>query len=183
MTLETHELDPDPDVDRIPPEGGPRLCACGCGEPLREGAKRSFLRGHKARFDADNIGADPDPSDGPAKRTYTRRSVSAKVQREIQETIEAYLGVIATGFAVKDPICGSVALDHVPNIAAKAAPLLARNAKIAEYLTKSSNFKEVLDLALAILPLAQVVYAHHMAHTISTGQNEEPVRNYNDYVA
>lgn len=182
MTLETQPLDADPEVNETPPEGGPRLCACGCGEPLRDGAKRAFLRGHKARMDADNVGADPDPSDsGP--RTHSRRGISARIQKEIQETVEAYLGILATGFAFKDPICGPVALDIVPNVAEKAVPLLARNPKIVSYLTKGNNFKEVMDFALAVLPLIQVVYAHHMSHTISVGPDQEPVNNYNEYVA
>ena len=179
MTLEHAPMDTDDDLDEAPPEGGPRLCACGCGEPLRQGAKRAYLRGHRARAEAENVDADPSPSDEP-KRS---RKPSARIQREVQDTIEAYLGVIATGWAIKDPLCGNVLADVTPNIAEKAVPLLARNPVIVKYLTKSSNFKEIMDLALAILPLIQVVYAHHMSHTISVGQHEEQVQNYNDYVA
>lgn len=183
MTLESHELDPDPDVSETPPQGGPRLCGCGCGEPLRAGAKRSYLRGHKARMDANNVGADPDPSDPGSRTSYSRRAVTARVQKEIQETVEAYLGIAATGFAMKDPICGGVALDIVPNVAEKAVPLLSRNPKIVAYLTKGNNFKEVMDFALAVLPLVQVVYAHHMAHSIKMGAEQEAVPNYDEYRA
>lgn len=181
LTLESQELDPDPTSDETPPEGGPRLCACGCGEPLRDGAKRAFLRGHKARFDADNVGADPDPSDA-APRTSSRR-ISARVQKEVQETIEAYLGMFAAGWELKDPLCGGVAAQIVPNVAAKSVPLLARNPKIISYLSKGNNFKDVMDFVIAIAPLVQVVYAHHMSHTIRTGPEQEAVPNYGDYTA
>ena len=183
MTLESQPLDLDPDVtNEPPPEGGPRLCACGCGEPLRDGAKRSFLRGHKARMDENNIGPDPDPSDTGSRTNYQRR-VSARIQKEIQETVEAYIGIFSTGWALKDPVCGNVALEITPNIAEKAVPLLCRNPKIVSYLSKGNNFKDIMDFVLAILPLIQVVYAHHMSHTISTGPEQEPVNNYADYTA
>lgn len=182
MTLESQALDPDPDVFETPPEGGPRLCACGCGEPLREGAKRAFLRGHKARMDAENVGADPDPSDAGSRKSYARR-VSARVEKEIQDTVEAYLGVLSTMWAMKDPICGEVALEITPNVAAKAVPLLAKNPKIVSYLTKGNSFKEIMDFALAVAPLVRVVYAHHLSRTISVGQDQEPVQNYNEYTA
>lgn len=132
-------------------------------------------------MNSEAVGADPDPSEEGARRTY--RKPSQRIQKEIQDTLEAYLGIISTGWAMKDPVCGGVALDIVPNVAEKAVPLLARNPKIVAYLSKGNNFKEVMDFALACLPLIQVVYAHHMAHTIGVGQNDEPVQNYNDYVA
>lgn len=181
LTLESHPIDLDPDVDETPPEGGPRLCACGCGEPLRDGAKRAFLRGHKARMDADNIGADPDPSDDGSRRTY--RKPSQRIQKEVQDTVEAYLAMIFTGWAMKDPVCGTVALDITPNVAEKAVPLLCRNPKIVSYLTKGNNFKDVMDFIIAVLPLVQIAYAHHLSHTVGVGPDEQPVQNYNDYVA
>jgi hypothetical protein len=133
-------------------------------------------------MDADNVGADPDPVEG-GTRSYSRRAVNSRIQKEIQESVEAYLGMFAAGWAMKDPVCGSVALDTLPNIAAKAVPLLSRNPKVVAYLTKGSNFKEVMDFIFACLPLIQVAYAHHMAHTIVTGPEQEAVPNYAEYGA
>ena len=186
MTLETQPIDADPDAivvnDDTPPEGGPRLCACGCGEPLREGAKRAFLRGHKARMDAENVGPDPDPSDAGSRKSYSRR-ISAKIEKEIQETVEAYVGMLATMWSFNDPICGDVALSITPNIAEKAVPLLARNPKIVSYLTKGNSFKEIMDFMIAIAPLVKVAYAHHFSKTITMNAEQEVVPNYNEYTA
>lgn len=179
LTLDSAPLADDQTFNDPVPEGGPRLCACGCGEPLRDGAKRAYIRGHKARMDAETVDADPDPADEPKRVT---RKPSARITKSVQETIEAYLGILATGWAMRDPYCGSIALDHYENIAAKAAPLLAKNPIVVKYLTTGSNFKEAMDLALAMLPVIQAVYAHHMAHSVTIEQNE-PKQNYNEYVA
>ena len=179
LTLEHAPLSEDQDPDS---PDAVRLCACGCGESLRDGAKRAYIRGHKSRADAEKIDPDPEPGDESRKRVYR---ASAKIKKEMQDTLEAYGAMLCAGWALRDPLCGNVALEVLPATVEKLVPILARNQVAVKYFTTSNNFREVVDVFVTLFPLVQVITAHHLFHSVGTPTQEQngEVPNYNGYVA
>lgn len=160
----------------------PLLCACGCGQPLKEGAKRTYIHGHKLAMDQGIIANDPEPSDEAHVRASVR--VTAKVKAEMQESLEAYLSLAAGMWAMSDPLCGNVAMNQSKVIAERLVPLLARNQTAVRYFRSSSTFKDTLDLILVLAPVAQMIGRHHLFHTVSINpQGEQEQVNYNAFVA
>jgi hypothetical protein len=181
LTLEHATIE---DQEEVPPEGGPRLCACGCGGPLRNGAKRAYLRGHKALAEAEGgqVDRDPEPGEESHRRVYR---ATTKIKTEMRETIEAYMAMMCAAWSMKDPLCANAVIDIIPQTAEKLVPILARNQIFVRYFQTSNGFRDGMDLFLTLLPALQVIAAHHLFHTIGTEtqmQNGE-VPNYNEYVA
>lgn len=162
-------------------DDGVRYCACGCGEALKEGAKRTYIHGHKLRMVEGDIGPDPEPSDEAKTRGTVR--VTLKVKREMQESIEAYLALGAGMFAMSDPLCGGALVDQSQLIAEKLVPILARNQTAVRYFRSSSTFKESMDLILVLWPVAAMIGKHHIFHTVGVVEQGQPVVSYNDFVA
>lgn len=163
---------------------GVRFCACGCGEPLKADAKRTYIHGHLKRLNEEGgLGDDPEPSD-EAKSKGTVR-VTAKVKKEMEESIAAYLAFGAGAWSMNDPICAQVLIDQSEAIAAKLVPILSRNQTAVKYFRSSSTFKDAMDLALVLWPVAQVIGKHHVFHTIGTVQTQDgsAAINLNAFVA
>lgn len=167
MSLADLELEHETFTD---PE--PRLCACGCGNPLKEGAKRTYIHGHKLAMDMGEIPDDPEPSDEAKTKGLVR--VTAKVRTEIQESVEAYLGFAAGAWAMQDPYCGNALLDQTKQISAKLVPILARNQMAVKYFRSSSNFKDTMDLFLVLWPVFQAIGKHHVFHTVIVDPSGTP---------
>lgn len=179
MVLESFPL-MDEDTDRY--------CACGCGERLKPGAKRTFIHGHKkaARHrsgDVEDEGIEPDPEPSEAAVAKASIRVTARVKKEMQETLEAYLSMGAGVWAMSDPYCGGALVDQASLIAEKLVPVLARNQTAVRYFRSSTAFKEGMDLFLVLWPVMQMVGRHHLFHTIGDVNAEVPVVDYNGYVA
>lgn len=163
---------------------GLRYCACGCGEALKPDAKRTYIHGHLKRLNEEGgLGDDPEPSD-EAKTKATVR-VTAKIRKEMEESIAGYLAFGAGAWAMNDPICANALLDQSEEIAAKLVPILSRNQAVIRYFRSTSTFKDTMDLALVLWPVIQAVGKHHIFHTIGTvqGQNGQAPVNLNSFVA
>lgn len=161
-------------------EEGPRLCACGCGEPLKEDAKQAFIRGHKTRM-LEAVPDDPEPGE-EAKAKATIR-VTARVKKEMQETISSYLSMIGGVWEMSDPICASELTERADKIAEKLTPVLARNQAFVRYFRSSSSFKESMDLFIVLAPLGKKIAQHHLFHTIGDREVSGPPVDYNAFVA
>lgn len=164
---------------------GIRYCACGCGEALKPDAKRTYIHGHLKRLNEDGpIGDDPEPSeDAKAKGTVR---VTAKIKKEMEESIAGYLALGAGAWAMNDPLCANALLDQSEQIAAKLVPILSRNQTVVRYFRSSSTFKDTMDLLIVLWPVAQMVGRHHIFHSVGTvkgqdGQHQQV--NLNSFVA
>lgn len=163
---------------------GVRYCACGCGTELRPDAKRSYIHGHKLRMEEGRTPEDPEPSD-EAKAKGTVR-VTAKVRKEMQDSIAAYFAFGAGAWSMSDPLCGQALVDQSEEIAARLVPILARNQAAVRYFRSSSSFKDGMDLMLAIWPVAVMIGKHHVFHTVGTVESNDghaPARPLNSFVA
>lgn len=164
---------------------GVRYCACGCGEELKPDAKRSYIHGHLKRQQEEGglVGDDPEPSDEAKVKGIVR--VTARVKKEMEESIAGYLALGAGAWAMNDPICANALLEQSETIAAKLVPILSRNQTVVRYFRSSSTFKDTMDLLIVLWPVAQAVGRHHIFHTIGTiqAQNGQPSVPLNAFVA
>ena len=93
-----------------------------------------------------------------------------KVNRQVISDIEGKLTLLLTGPALMwqtvDPLCGGAFADNLDNIVKKAVPLICQSPDAVRWFTKGTTFLLWLDLVWALQPVAQAVYAHHVAASV-----------------
>lgn len=173
------------------------VCACGCGQDLPEGSTRQYKRGHKNK-DVNQVAEDgftetpvdgeselsdtlsledaasatpndPEPKDQPEFKPKTVVKVTAAVRRDVEGKLAFGLALGGQIWVMADPICGGAYLDHTENIAKKLTPIICQSPDVVKWLTKSSNFILYVDLFMAVWPVLQIIFAHHIAKNIATG--------------
>lgn len=163
-------------------EDSPRLCACGCGMPLKEGAKRTYIHGHKLAMERGEDVPDPEPSDEAVQRSTIR--VTAKIKREMEESVKDYLIMAAGVWEMSDPVCGEVATARAEKIAEKLVPVLCRNQSAVRFFARSGSFHDGMDLMMAVWPVIKIAGQHHLFHTVGQTQRAEaPQFPLNGFVA
>jgi hypothetical protein len=180
-------------------------CQCGCGELLPEGSTRQFKRGHKANpggipnegfseisaddvLTIDDVAAstpdDPDPVDTETKPKITHR-VTAAMRKDIEGKLALGFGLIGQSWMMIDPLCGKMMVDTGPDMAKAYTPLLCQSPEVVKWLTKSGNWMLWVNAVMATAPLLQMIFAHHLARTITVDRLSTPngyVSNPEDYV-
>jgi hypothetical protein len=71
-------------------------------------------------------------------------------------------------WSTKDETCATALSDNGDKIAAKFVPIICKSPEMVKWFTKGGNYTAWLDLVMALFPVAQVVMAHHVTHSIST---------------
>lgn len=168
------------------------VCACGCGELLPEGSIRQYKRGHKNRT-AEPITETPDdiyPEDPPAftiedaaretpddpepkeqpefkPKTQTKIKITAAIRRDVEGKLAFGFAVLGQTWSMVDPLCGNVLLDTGPDMAKKYTPIICQSPDVVKFITKTGNFVLYVEALMATWPLLQVIFAHHIAKTIS----------------
>ncbi len=169
-------------------------CACGCGELLPEESTRQYKRGHKTRVnnpenDFTEIPADGDrevftlddaaretqddapPKDQPDfKAPKPAVRITASVKKDIEGKVAFGLMVTGQMWAMTDPLCGNTFLDMAPDVAKKLTPILCQSPDVVRMLTKSGTYIMWVELIMALAPVFQMVFAHHVAKTVGVQQ-------------
>lgn len=171
------------------------ICQCGCGESLPEGSTRQYKRGHKARvtnpetetgfvetpivdeselaelFSIDEAARltpdDPEPRSEPEFKAKTTIKITAAVKRDVEGKLAFALGLSGQLWAMADTVCATAYLEAAPDIAKKLTPIVCQSPDVVKWLTKSSNFILWIDLFMAVYPVLTIVFAHHIAKTIT----------------
>lgn len=170
------------------------ICQCGCGESLPEGSTRQYKRGHRNRvanpeqetgftetpideselaelFTIDDAAAvtpdDPEPKSEPEFKPKTVIKVTAAVRRDVEGKLAFALGLSGQMWAMVDTVCATAYLEAAPDIAKKLTPIVCQSPDVVKWLTKSSNFILWVDLFMACYPVLTIVFAHHIAKTIT----------------
>jgi len=179
---------------------------------LPEGSTRSYKRGHKNRVPITPVSSDefseeggladqeetfftlddaaretpddPEPKDQPEFKAKTEFKITAAVRRDIEGKLAFGFMMLGQAWALPDPPCGMTLVEHSANIAKKATPVLCQSPEVVKWLSKGGKFILWIDLLMAMTPVLQVVYAHHIAHTLggplgsANGQARTPADIY-----
>jgi hypothetical protein len=187
-------------------DNGP-ICNCGCGESLPEGSTRQFKRGHKARMDNPDTGFvetpnesepsaltidqaaeltpdDPEPKDTQADKVKTHIRITPSIRRDVEGKLAFAMALGGQVWIMADPYCGTAFVDNTENIAKKLTPIICQSPDVVKWLTKSSNFILYIDLFMALWPVLQMVFAHHIAKSIAdnTTNGQAAQTDPNQYV-
>lgn len=172
------------------------VCACGCGELLPEGSTRQYKRGHKQRAIetpaetadeytevpaegetepeplsleemADAVPDDPEPKDQPEFKVQTAIKITAAVRKDVEGKLAFLLMVTGQMWSMPDPVCGPVMLENSPDIAKKLTPIVCQSPQLVRWFRKTSGYLLYLDLLMACWPVLQIIFAHHIAKSLT----------------
>lgn len=168
-------------------------CACGCGELLPENSTRQYKRGHKSRsaevptgFTEAEFGAepnepppftiddatretpdDPEPQESKQEKPKRQVRVTASVRRDIEGKLAFGFGIMAQTWSLADPVCSMALMESGPAMAKAYTPLVCQSPDLVRWLSKGGSFLLWMDALMTTWPLIQVIFAHHIAKTIS----------------
>lgn len=127
---------------------------------------------------------DPEPADQPSEVRPAKQTIriTAALRRDVEGKLAFIMGLSGQMWAMGDPVCGAVFLNQCPEIAKKLTPIVCQSPDVVKWLTKTSNFTLWIDLFMACLPVAQMIFAHHIAKSVSAapsqnGQAPKPAPN------
>ena len=110
---------------------------------------------------------------GTGKRAPGRPvRVTATVRGDIDAKIRFALMVPGQIWKARDPLCGGTFVEQTPEIAEAFTDIVCDSADLVAFFTgPGGNFMKALKLGAALMPVLQVVAAHHVYHTI---EGEQP---------
>ena len=117
---------------------------------------------------------------GGRERGSQRRAgpvrVTAAVRKDITAKIKMPLFVGGKIWEARDPWCGGTFVAQFDPISEAFADIVCDSADLVAWFTgPAGGFMKYLNLATALAPVAQVAWAHHIAHSIGReGQPEQP---------
>ena len=136
-----------PRTFRAVPDGPP--------EPLPDDGKPAHA-GKQRRPRQPSAGASPRPG-----------RVTAGIRADIQAKISFALMIPGSIWQARDPLCGSVFLGQVEPTAEAFTDIVCDSADLIAFFTgPGGTFMKALKVGAALMPVAQVVMAHHVYHTI-----------------
>lgn len=178
------------------------ICGCGCGESLPENSTRTFKRGHKARLDNPETGFtdvetepvildidtaaqitpdDPEPKDVEGTKPKATVRITPSIRRDVEGKLAFAFALGGQVWIMADPYCGNAFVENTDNIAKKLTPIICQSPDVVKWLTKSSNFILYVDLFMAMWPVLQMIFAHHIAKSVRVDENTPAPHNPNDY--
>lgn len=116
-------------------------------------------------------GLDPDPGPAPIRPDSPTRAagprVTAALRKDIQAKISLPLEVIGQAWKARDPLCGGRFVEQRPATAAAFTNIVCNSADLIAFFTgPAGGFMLYLDVAAALWPVAEVIFAHHVTHSI-----------------
>jgi hypothetical protein len=95
--------------------------------------------------------------------------VTATVRKDIGAKVGLMLEMPARIWAARDPICGGAFVEARPEISAAVTDLVCQSNDLVEWFTgQGGMFMLWLNLAVAVGPVASIVLAHHVMHSLDT---------------
>lgn len=106
--------------------------------------------------------------------------VTAAVRKDVRGKTAMLLMLGARTWAARDEICGSAALEAVPDVSAALADILCDSPDIVRWFSAGTGYMKWLNLAMALQPVGEAVWSHHIAHSIDDAGREQ---DWSAYVA
>lgn len=148
--------------------------------------------------DADVFTADPDPAyaspsledrlfGGGAEKdkpAAAGRRVTTAVRKDIRGKVAMLLTLAGGAWSARDPHCGGVLLEAIPDretpdgpadgIATAIADLVCDSPDLIKWFTTSGRYLKWFTLAMAVQPVLQAAFAHHISHTVTEDGQAPP---------
>ena len=104
--------------------------------------------------------------------------VTAGVRNDIEAKISFALEIPGRIWQARDPACGTVFVEQRPEIATAMTEIVCQSTDLIEWFTGTGGqFMLYLNLAAACWPVATMVLAHHVYHSV---QLEQGAPQYGD---
>ena len=137
---------------------------------------------------ADAGPAAPDPAPAHGKREWRKKPkpaatgkpvrVTAGVRGDINAKLRFVLQVPGTIWQARDPLCGGTFIEQVPDTAEALTDIVCDSTDLVLFFTGPAGaFMRWLSVGAALMPVVQVMAAHHVYHTIEIGE-PEPAQSY-----
>jgi hypothetical protein len=96
------------------------------------------------------------------------------MKRDIEGKLALGFGLIGQSWMMIDPLCGKMLIDTGPDMAKAYTPLLCQSPEVVKWLTRSGNWMLWVNAVMATAPLLQMIFAHHLARTITVERVMSP---------
>jgi len=123
---------------------------------------------------------------GQGKPAAARRGgkVTAAVRGDINAKISFALEVPGRLWQARDPLCGGVFIQQRPEIADALTDIVCESADLVAFFAGPGGaFMRYLALGAAVMPVVQVVAAHHVYHSLEQQQADPLAPDYDQYAA
>ena len=119
------------------------------------------------------------PAGGGQRRSQSRVRVTASVRKDIDAKLRLMLMVPGKLWEIRDPLCGGTFMRQEQDIAAALTSIVCDSADLVAFFTgPAGGFMKYLELLTALQPVAMMIWAHHIAHSITLppqdGQQPQP---------
>jgi hypothetical protein len=124
------------------------------------------------------LAKDPEPKrgSGPIRDAANKKSpvkVTPAVRKDIRAKLALLLGLPASIVKRRDPVCGTVMLQQVPDVSDALADIMCDSPDLVAFFTSSgSGYMKWLTLATALQPVLETGFKHHVSHSIGNQENE-----------
>jgi hypothetical protein len=115
--------------------------------------------------------------------------VTQAIRGDIESKISFALEIPGRVWQARDPVCGSVFIEQRPEMAAALTEIVCGSPDLVAWFTGTGGqFMLWLNLAAACWPVATMVMAHHVYHSIEVEQapvdyQQPPAPDYSRYAA
>lgn len=123
---------------------------------------------------ADELPPDPAPSRRSKQgrrrmraTTTASKKATASEKQQVRDALTMLYTFPALGVRMRDPHCGGALLEQQDPVIDALVPIVCRNPAMLTFFTASNTpWLEYLALIKALLPIGQMVWGHHVTHTV-----------------
>ncbi len=140
----------------------------------------------RATSDAGPAAPDPPPAHGgrdwhrsPKAARGKAPRVTATIRTDIDAKISFALEIPGRIWQARDPVCGTMFVQQRPDISGALTEIVCQSPDLIAWFTGAGGqFMLWMNLAAACWPIATVVMAHHVYHTVELAEGEPAAQNY-----
>lgn len=137
--------------------------------------------------------ASPDPPPAHGKREWRKQDkpraaprkaarVTVGIRNDIDAKIRFALQVPGAIWQARDPLCGGVFVQQIPDTAEAFTDIVCDSPDLIAFFTgPGGSFMKFLKVGAALMPVVQVVAAHHVYHSVEL--EADPAQSAQNYAA
>lgn len=111
------------------------------------------------------------------------RRVTVATRKDIRGKVTMLLAIAGVTWSARDPQCGGALLACAPDretpdgvavgIATAITDLICDSPDLVKFFTSSGRYMKWLTLAMSVQPVLQMVFGHHVSHTVADDVESE----------